>query len=120
MQAGIASGPQALGLLSAAGMPALAPLSALCLSLIALAAGAELHLPELRRLRRQVRNQGSEGLLAKRALLAVPLAMLRLGARGTPLPSLLHLLGCPLQVLCVTAGIAAFSWVLVYAWWVLL
>ncbi|PSC70125.1 monovalent Cation:Proton antiporter-1 family [Micractinium conductrix] len=71
MLAGIASGPQALGLLSAAGMPALAPLSALCLSLIALAAGAELHLPELRRLRR--------------------------------------------QVLCVTAGIAAFSWVLVYA-----
>ncbi|KAL4419768.1 hypothetical protein ABPG75_006866 [Micractinium tetrahymenae] len=54
MLAGVASGPQALGLLRAAGMPALAPLSSLCLSLIALAAGAELHLPELRRLRRQV------------------------------------------------------------------
>lgn len=53
-QAGVASGPHALGLLSARSASTLAPLVHACLSLIALAAGAELHLPELRRLRRQV------------------------------------------------------------------
>lgn len=52
-QAGVASGPQITGLLSTGGMATLAPVMRACLSLIALAAGAELHLPELRRLRRQ-------------------------------------------------------------------
>ncbi|KAL4856974.1 hypothetical protein ACK3TF_002671 [Chlorella vulgaris] len=52
--AGVASGPQALGLLSPAGLLGVAPVQHLCLSLIALSAGAELHLPELRRLRKQV------------------------------------------------------------------
>lgn len=54
VQAGVASGPQGLNLLSPAAVAALAPVVHACLSLIALAAGAELHLPELRRLRRQV------------------------------------------------------------------
>lgn len=52
--AGVASGPQALGLLGPLGLQSLAPVQHLCLSLIALSAGAELHLPELRRLRKQV------------------------------------------------------------------
>ena len=54
LQAGVASGPQALGLLGPLGLQSLAPVQHLCLSLIALSAGAELHLPELRRLRKQV------------------------------------------------------------------
>lgn len=54
MLAGVASGPQALGLLSSGGMQSLGSIEQLCLSFIALAAGAELHLPELRRLRKQV------------------------------------------------------------------
>lgn len=49
----MASGPQALALVSTGGLQSLAPVERLCLSLIALAAGAELHLPELRRLRKQ-------------------------------------------------------------------
>lgn len=49
----MASGPYALGLLSAAGVASLSPLMRACLSLIALAAGAELHLPDLQRLRTQ-------------------------------------------------------------------
>lgn len=56
-QAGVASGPYGLGLLSAASIASLSPLMHACLSLIALAAGAELHLPELQRLRKQVRQQ---------------------------------------------------------------
>lgn len=54
MLAGVASGPYGLGLLSGAGVASLSPLVHACLSLIALAAGAELHLPELQRLRKQV------------------------------------------------------------------
>jgi hypothetical protein len=54
MQVGIASGPQALGLLSPVGLQGLLAVQHLCLSVIALSAGAELHLPELRRLRKQV------------------------------------------------------------------
>lgn len=50
----MASGPHATGLLTSGVVAALAPAVRACLSLIALAAGAELHLPELRRLRRQV------------------------------------------------------------------
>ena len=56
-QAGVASGPYVLGLLSAASVASLSPLMHACLSLIALAAGAELHLPELQRLRKQVRSR---------------------------------------------------------------
>ena len=55
-QAGVASGPYGLGLLSGAGVASLSPLVHACLSLIALAAGAELHLPELQRLRKQVQE----------------------------------------------------------------
>lgn len=114
-QAGVASGPQALGLLRAAGMPTLAPLSSLCLSLIALAAGAELHLPELRRLRRQASHL---------QLAILPAGRVR-GACGRQAQAMpcswypaLRLLRCTrnLQVACVTAGVAVFSWVLVYAW----
>lgn len=129
-QAGVASGPQALGLLRVAGMPALAPLSSLCLSLIALAAGAELHLPELRRLRRQASRAPRRcrpapcacqahvaGLACARAKALHALVQ---AARlpGSPLPPalLLPLLHMRLQVACVSAGVAVFSWVLVYAW----
>lgn len=55
MLAGVASGPQALGLLNAESLSALKMVDHGCLSLIALAAGAELQLTELRKLRRQVR-----------------------------------------------------------------
>ena len=57
LQAGVASGPQALAFVSTGGLQNLAPLERLCLSLIALAAGAELHLPELRRLRKQASGE---------------------------------------------------------------
>jgi hypothetical protein len=50
----VATGPQALGLLTPASLARLGPVQHLCLSLIALSAGAELHLPELRRLHKQV------------------------------------------------------------------
>eukprot|EP00887_Chlorella_sp_A99_P000089 scaffold16.g89.t1 len=54
MLAGAASGPHALGLLSGDGLASLTTVDHVCLSLIALAAGAELQLSELRKIRRQV------------------------------------------------------------------
>lgn len=50
-----------LGVLRTAGVASLAPLMRTCLSLIALAAGAELHLPELHRLRKQVTRAACMG-----------------------------------------------------------
>lgn len=58
MLAGAATGPEALGLLSAQALEALTTVDHVCLSLIALAAGAELQLGELRRLGRQVGREG--------------------------------------------------------------
>lgn len=52
--AGIAAGPAGFGLISARLLARLAPVEAACLGAIALAAGAELHLSELQRTRRQV------------------------------------------------------------------
>ena len=52
--AGVVSGPAGLGAISAEGLAALRPVDHTCLSLIALAAGAELQLAELRKIRRQV------------------------------------------------------------------
>jgi len=52
--AGIAAGPHGAGLLSAGLLARMAPVEAACLAAIALAAGAELHLSELQRTRRQV------------------------------------------------------------------
>ncbi|GAB4816047.1 hypothetical protein N2152v2_003093 [Parachlorella kessleri] len=52
--AGVVSGPAGLGAVSAEGLAALRPVDHTCLSLIALAAGAELQLAELRKIRRQV------------------------------------------------------------------
>lgn len=54
MLAGAATGPEALGLLNSDALAALTTVDHVCLSLIALAAGAELQLGELRKLRRQV------------------------------------------------------------------
>jgi Kef-type K+ transport system membrane component KefB len=55
--AGIAAGPAGSGLVSARLLAALAPVEAACLGAIAFAAGAELHLSELQRTRRQVTSQ---------------------------------------------------------------
>lgn len=52
--AGMAVGPAGLGLISARLLARLVPVEAACLAAIALAAGAELHLAELQRTRRQV------------------------------------------------------------------
>ena len=52
--AGVASGPHGWGVLTGAKLVDLALVDHICLGLIALAAGAELQLAELRRLQRQV------------------------------------------------------------------
>ena len=54
--AGVVSGPAGLGVVGPEGLAALRPVDHTCLSLIALAAGAELQLAELRKIRRQVRT----------------------------------------------------------------
>lgn len=56
MLAGVASGPHGWGVLTGDKLGDLALVDHICLGLIALAAGAELQLAELRRLRRQVRR----------------------------------------------------------------
>lgn len=55
MIAGVISGPDVLGLLSSDGLGNLRTINHLCLSIIALAAGAELQISELRRIKHQVR-----------------------------------------------------------------
>lgn len=52
-------GPYGAGVLSARLLARLAPVEAACLAAIALAAGAELHLAELQRTRRQARSTAS-------------------------------------------------------------
>ena len=51
------SGPSVMGLLSAPALSSMKFMDGLCLSIIALAAGAELRISELRRTQRQVRKK---------------------------------------------------------------
>ena len=54
--AGIVTGPQVLGLITQSSLDTISLLERMCLSLIALAAGAELHLAELRKTKHQARG----------------------------------------------------------------
>jgi hypothetical protein len=104
-----------------------APVQHLCLSLIALSAGAELHLPELRRLRKQVGVAGEQQGLPQTLdnLASAWQALMQLAC----LPAKQRVLGCAwhpaftcfnhplwvcLQVACITAGVSLCSWLLVY------
>ena len=106
--AGIASGPAVMGALSAETLAALGPVDKLCLSLIALAAGAELQLAELRKIKRQVRRLGPAAAQAQQH--ALP--------RSRRAKHILHFTSgppeLPLQVTWITLGIAACTWVLVF------
>lgn len=94
MLAGVASGPTGLGLITSAGLGSLRLVDHVCLSLIALAAGAELQMAELRKIKRQVCGLYSSKLALKAAC----------GAGATCVP-LLHWAALPCR--CCTPGRAA-------------
>ncbi|KAJ9525135.1 hypothetical protein QJQ45_017304 [Haematococcus lacustris] len=90
---GIVCGPYLLGILSSESVRDLNIIEGACLSIIGLAAGAELDVPSLHRSRKQA------------------------PAPATPHPPPSHLcfdVGCAHQVLGITAGICLLSWVLCF------
>lgn len=118
LMAGIATGPAGFSLISAPLLSRLAPVEAACLGAIALAAGAELHLSELQRTRRQVgcgfylsnphRWHITCGLCAAQTVMHVSVLAMLLVVRVWQ-----HGASSVRQVLCITAAVALASWLAV-------
>lgn len=110
--AGVASGPYALGALSAEGLEVLSPVDRLSLSLIALAAGAELQVAELRKIKRQVR--ASHSLWSAEHWRSWSIHTLHWKTHNLSLGNMQEPEPSPLQVTWITLGISGCTWVLVF------